>query len=149
MKKKEINRVYYCPTYRVKVHFRTGPAEGIKKFCGGLDEDEFTCGGCYQITKTNGDGSREKEFLVWIEDKTDHHHMVHETAHLVQHVFGYMGVTYDNTNKEAIAYYQEYWVRKFWHVMSKNVKYTSKAKDHKNDKSKGEKSGRGQKTGTK
>ena len=136
MKKKEINQRWKCPVFRVTVHFMTGPVEDIKKFCTGIagDEDEFTCGGVWQLTKTNGDDTIEKEFLVWLEDKTSFYYLVHETAHLVQHIFEFLNITYSQENREAIAYYQEYWTRKIWHIMSKRVEYKSKAKSKVTDK---------------
>ena len=129
-KKKEINQRWKCPVFRVTVHFMTGPVEDIKKFCTGIaeGEDEFTCGGVWQITKTNGDDTIEKEFLVWIEDKTSFYYLVHETAHLVQHIFEFLNITYSQENREAIAYYQEYWTRKIWHIMSKKVECKAKVR---------------------
>ena len=129
MKRKEINQTWKCPIYRVTVHFLTGDSKKAEKFCKGLAlEDGWAAGGVWEIEKKNKDNMIEKEFLVWIEDKTNFFYMVHETAHLVQRIFEFVGVTYSQTNKEAIAYYQEYWVRKFWHVMDKKVECKVKVK---------------------
>lgn len=57
---------------------------------------------------------------VWVENIENYYDMVHEALHLVDHVFATVGIPFDSDNAELIAYYQGYWVRKFWKEMSKH-----------------------------
>ena len=59
--------------------------------------------------------------LVWVEDKEAFYSMVHETVHLVKSIFEITGIPFTSDNDEIIAYYQNYWIRKFWNKMSKHL----------------------------
>ncbi|GAI51578.1 unnamed protein product [marine sediment metagenome] len=47
--------------------------------------------------------------------------MVHETLHLVVRIFEQGGIPFNSENEEIIAYYQNYWIGKFWDKMSKFI----------------------------
>ncbi|MHA1402007.1 MAG: hypothetical protein ACTSQE_16790 [Candidatus Heimdallarchaeaceae archaeon] len=96
-----------------------GDKEIAKKFCDGLDLTSRHNGKCAEIKdKINGISG----FLVWIDKPENYYTIVHECLHLTKIIFMYHGVPFNSENDEFIAYYQNYWVRKFWHKMSKFVK---------------------------
>ena len=85
------------------------------------------------------DTSKAKQFLNWEpaitideainylcdwykEDKIDYDSMIHETVHLVRRIFDKKGIPFNSNNDEMIAYYQNYWIKKFWDKMSKFIK---------------------------
>lgn len=57
-------------------------------------------------------------FLVWIKSLKDFYTMSHETAHLAIRIFEDRKVPINDQTTEAFAYYQEFWNRSFWRMMS-------------------------------
>jgi hypothetical protein len=117
---------FVCPLFRITVYLVTGDKKQLKSFhCYEPDyhdaETHFV-----EVEKFDKDGSTESIkdtwLLVWLNGNFDYNGMVHETVHLVKRIFGIMGIAFNETNDEMIAYYQNYWVRKFWHKMSSNKK---------------------------
>jgi len=109
---------FICPIFRDEVFLFIGDIDKAKKFCKGLEISPNHTGKCSEIqdkeTKVEG-------FLVWIDEPKNYNTMVHECLHLVSYIFKMHNIPFNETNDEIIAYYQNYWVRKFWNKMSKSV----------------------------
>jgi hypothetical protein len=118
---------FVCPIFGIRVYLVIGDKKQLKAFhCYEIDfydaETHFV-----EVEHVNASGLPEEGIksswlLVWINKDDDYHAMVHETVHLVKRIFGIMGIAFDETNDEMIAYYQNYWVRKFWNKMSKSIR---------------------------
>lgn len=85
------------------------PATGFEALNGGVTAFE----------KEMPKGGKWVRYLVWVRRKDDFYCLLHETLHLAKEVFGDRGIPFDNKNDEMIAYYQEYWFKKFWRLMNK------------------------------
>jgi len=116
---------FICPLFKIAVWLVLGDKKQLKTFdcyeeglhdaeCHTLDIERYDKNGelCFQT----------RRLLVWVETKNDWDAMVHETVHLVKRIFEIMGIPFTPENDEIIAYYQNYWVRTFWHKMSKEIK---------------------------
>jgi hypothetical protein len=58
----------------------------------------------------------KREYLLWMEDfdfdEVEHHGMLaHEVVHLVNWVFGYIGVSWGDESEEPFCYLVDYWHR--------------------------------------
>lgn len=117
---------FVCPLFQLRVYLVTGDKKQLKAFhCYEVDcHDAETHS--VEVEHINAGSSEESIngvwLLVWVNDPIDYHAMVHETIHLTKRIFGIMGIAFNETNDEIIAYYQNYWVRQFWHKMSNHVK---------------------------
>lgn len=130
-KKEEIKKVrtrsyFLCPVFGVSVCLNLGNRRPIIAF--GAEHEPFKDSHAETTTLINDDDV-EVGYNVWVKDKTDYHSMVHETLHLVVKIFDKKGIPFNAENHELIAYYQGYWVRKFWHTMSKFIN-DKKESDH-------------------
>lgn len=116
---------FICPIFQIKVYLVIGDKKQLKSFhCYEEDYHDAECHNI-EVEEINSDGSegiKNRHLLVWIKENEDYHGMVHETVHLVKRIFEIMGIPFNDNNDEIIAYYQNYWVRKFWHKMGKFVK---------------------------
>lgn len=107
---------FICPLFRIEIRLYAGDKSKFKILD---DSDNNYSAITSTITKNNDELDY---FLVWVEKPDSYYDMVHETLHLTKRIFELVGVPFDKDNDEIIAYYQNYWVRTFWHKMSKNIK---------------------------
>lgn len=109
---------FKCPLFRIKVLLVTGDKKQLAKYTEDFGDN------CYNAeTHTIYDKKSIIDgFLIWIKDPMDYHGLIHETIHLLKRIFECVGIPLTLENEEMIAYYQNYWARKFWHKMSKNLK---------------------------
>jgi len=118
-KKKHRTRFkFICPIFQDEIFLFIGEKEKAEQFCGGLNLTTNHRGKVVEMF--NSDETRTG-FLVWVDCFKNYHTMVHETLHLTGLIFKFHGVPFTADNEEMIAYYQNYWVRKFWHKMSKFI----------------------------
>jgi len=117
-KKQKTKFKFICPVFRVEVILALGDMKKIKEFSADYSLHEDSIGECLLITSED---DTPRGFVIWIKDKIDYNSMVHETLHLVKRIFQIKGVPFNSDNDEIIAYYQNYWVRKFWNKMSKFI----------------------------
>ena len=120
-KKQQTKFNFRCPLFEIDVNLIIGEREDVERFAHNLNLNEYVAGGCWEIENTIGE-NKARSFLIWICDKENLGHMVHETLHLTKMIFDCYGVLFNSANDEIIAYYQNYWVRKFWNKMCKFVK---------------------------
>jgi len=116
---------FICPLFQIGINLVTGDKKQLKRF--ECYEEAYHDAECHTIDIEKYDKNGEmnlkiRRILIWIEKSDDYNGMVHETIHLVKRVFEIMGVPFTAENDEIIAYYQNYWVRTFWHKMSKDIK---------------------------
>lgn len=108
-----------CPIFGIKVCLNLGEIRPMKVF--GAEyiplKDSIA-----ESTVIKNKDEVEIAYSVWIKNKTDCYSMVHETIHLVKNIFDKKGILFNSENHELIAYYQGYWVRKFWDKMSNFIK---------------------------
>ena len=100
---------FICPIFRIEVWLCMGNKE----------KDEGYSASVGTVTKDSGDIDH---ITVWIEKPDNYNDMVHETIYLTKRIFEIVSIPFTAENDEIIAYYQNYWVRKFWNKMSKFVK---------------------------
>ena len=111
---------FKCPIFGVSVILVTGDKKQLNKVAKlSGDECEYHDAECSTLLD---DDDIVKGFLVWILVPDDYYAMVHETMHLVKRIFKVIGIPFNSDNDEVMAYYQNYWVRKFWNKMSKGLK---------------------------
>ena len=121
-KKQKTKFNFVCPIFKVDVCLNLGEINKEKPpkiFNAEYIPKEDSLAECTIITNDNG---VELAYHVWIKDKTDYHSMVHETVHLVEYILKKKNIPFSSENQELIAYYQNYWVRKFWNKMGKFIK---------------------------
>jgi hypothetical protein len=126
-----ISKRFFEPVYRVHVVFIADCTfnEFRKKLSRyGLespgDEHIDTDGmhAIFQGPDFNGLPSK-RIHVVWVRDACDFACLVHEVTHLTISVFDGKGMTIqDNEITEAVAYYLEHWIEKFWPLMNKKHK---------------------------
>jgi hypothetical protein len=68
------------------------------------------------------DKDKYKYYIIWIENKKDFYTLFHESIHLVRRIMVDRNVPFNETNDEFIAYYETFWFKKLWRIMSKNRK---------------------------
>ncbi len=107
-----------CPLFRVPVYLILGDKKQLESITENHRESCFNA----EHHILYDDKDIVKGFLIWLEIKDDYMGMVHETIHLVKGIFETVGIPFNSENHEIIAYYQNYWTRKFWDKMSKFVK---------------------------
>jgi len=116
---------FICPLFQIGVYLILGDKKQLKSFdCYEEDCHDAECH-TLDIEKYDDKGNlyfKSRKLLVWIQDEDDYYAIVHETVHLVKRIFEIMGIPFNEENDEMIAYYQNYWVRTFWHKMSKFIK---------------------------
>ena len=121
-KKNKKTRFYFvCPIFKVDVCLNLGTIDREKPpviFNAEYIPKEDSIAEC---TAIENDKKTILAFHVWVKDKTDYYSMVHETLHLVEYILSKKGIPFNSENQELIAYYQGYWVRKFWNKMSKFI----------------------------
>ena len=61
------------------------------------------------------------EYYLWVEEKDGFYTLSHEIIHLVAQVLDRVGIPFFEGNEELVAYYHEYWMRKLWHIMGKDL----------------------------
>ena len=97
--------IFICPIFELKVILLLGDNKDFQ------ERDDAAL-----YTKING---RTTEFIVWIKQKDGLYDMIHETLHLTRKMFMFLGIDFNAKNDEMIAYYQNYWIKKFWDKMAK------------------------------
>jgi len=110
---------FICPIFGIEVILILGDTKKIKAFSVDYSLGEDSLGECLLISNEE---DTPQGLVVWIKDKIDYLSMVHETLHLVKRIFKIKNIPFDSDNDEIIAYYQNYWVRKFWNKMGKFIK---------------------------
>jgi len=118
LKKVKTKYKFICPLFRIKVYLILGDKKQLKSITENWEENHYNA----ETHVLYDDKSITKGFLVWLKEKDDYYGMVHETVHLVKRIFEAMQIPFNEDNHEIIAYYQNYWVRKFWDKMCKFVK---------------------------
>ena len=109
---------FICPIFRLEVRLYVGENENPR-----LNDDLLSGGCCSALTHTVVRKNNVLNyFVVWVQKADGYGDMVHETLHLTKRIFDLANVPFNSDNDEIIAYYQNYWVRIFWHKMSKNLK---------------------------
>lgn len=110
---------FMCPIFEIEIILYLGDKKQIKEYSLDYNVMKNSLAECllYSDEDNNPLG-----LVIWIKNKTDYHSMVHETLHLVRRIFEIKGIPFDSDNDEIIAYYQNYWVRKFWNKMGKFIK---------------------------
>jgi len=106
---------FECPLTSIPVTLVIGDKIQIQKMVS--DKIEKNCHDA-EVCTLMDDEDIVKGILVWVEDKDSFYSMIHETVHLVRQIFEITGMPFTSDNDEVIAYYQNYWVRKFWNKMS-------------------------------
>ena len=128
---RDLHYVYRDPVFQVDVHLRTGSRKKVEKFCNNLNINDYNAAGCWTMEIVKKDG-RQSAYLIWLRDKTNYYHLAHEALHLVKMIFKDRGIEFTSDNDEMIAYYQEYWLRRFWGSISRSrkrkVKHAKKSK---------------------
>jgi len=118
VKKKEYLKVrYVCPLFNDDIYLMTGDQDAAENFCKGLELTDKHRGKTAEIADKGS--LLPGGFLVWVDSRQNYYTMVHETLHLARIIMEYHGVPFNAENDEFIATYQTYWVKKFWHTMSK------------------------------
>lgn len=95
---------YLWDKHRIK-HDLNG-MDGIYLYAEGTDKNGNSLGG---------------EHFIWINGKDNYYTLTHECLHLVKGVCEALSIPFDKDNDELVAYYQEYWVRRLWRVVSKTL----------------------------
>ena len=117
-KKQKTKFKFICPIFRIEVILILGDKKQLVNIVGNYEPKEHHNAEC--ILKK--DGNLVTGIFVWVEERDDYFSIVHETIHLARIVFQVMNIPFNSDNEEIIAYYQNYWVRKFWNKMSKFIK---------------------------
>jgi hypothetical protein len=120
---------FKCPLFRVKVLLVIGDKKQLEKIVEDFGEN-YHDAECHTIYDNK---CKIKGFLLWIEDPNDYHALVHESMHLLKRIFECINIPFTTDNDEIMAYYQCYWVRKFWNKMSLQIEKEKKLKEVKND----------------
>jgi len=102
---------FICPIFRIEIRLYVGKKPPHIENC------YSAC--CDTVVK---DDDSLDHILVWVEKPDNYNDMVHETLHLTARIFELVNIPFTSENDEIIAYYQNYWVRKFWHKMSNFIK---------------------------
>jgi len=118
-KKQQTRFKFLCPLFGVEVILHLGDKKQIKEHSLDLEINKSHLAECILYSDED---DNPIDLTIWVKDKTDFYSMVHETLHLVKQIFGMKNIPFNSDNDELIAYYQGYWVRKFWNKMSKFIK---------------------------
>jgi len=117
-KRQQTKFKFICPIFRQEIMLILGDVKQLKNV-----PDLVNYEGLIAFCHTVLDKEETVDyFLVWVAEPTDYNSMVHETVHLVKRIFQAVNVPFNSDNDEIIAYYQNYWVRKFWNKMSEFIK---------------------------
>ena len=111
---------FTCPIFDDEIYLIVGNSSEAKKFVKGFEVTDKHNGKCVEIEDVKSETACG--FLVWVNRSDNYYTMVHECLHLVNMIFKFHGIPFTSDNDEIIAYYQNYWVRKFWNKMSKEIK---------------------------
>jgi len=110
---------FICPIFRVEVILYLGDKKQLKVYSLDYSINKDSLAECLLYSDKD---DTPLGLVVWVKDEVDYYSMVHETLHLVKRIFELKNIPFDSENDEMIAYYQGYWVRKFWNKMSKFIK---------------------------
>lgn len=120
-----IRHVLYEPMLFANVIFLIGRYQELdeeyKSDCAGLQ------GAVFLEDKTIKAG-KVRDYVVWIEKPNAFYTLMHETIHLVKHIFRDRGIPFNEWNDEIIAYYHAYFFRKMWHFCGKYLTLDGKIK---------------------
>jgi len=122
---------FSCPLFQIRVYLVVGDKKQLEAFH--VYDENYHDAECHsiEVEEIESDGStglKSRHLLVWVKEHDDYYGMVHETVHLVKRIFEIMGIPFNEENDEIIAYYQNYWVRKFWRVMANLIEYKKEVK---------------------
>jgi len=110
----------YDPVFIADVILITGDWNDIKMHGQMLNPDGALLSGSVSVIETkNKLGQIQREYLIHIEDPKDFYTLLHETVHLVKTIFTDRGIPFTVENDEMIAYYQSFWFKKLWRILSK------------------------------
>lgn len=126
-KKKKTEKIKYhfnCPIFNDDIYLFIGSKEKANAFCRDLNITDKHLGKTAEIADTNS--LLPEGFLVWVKEPEMYYTIVHECLHLTRLIFAYHGVPFNETNDEVMAYYQEFWVEKFWHIMGNLIECKKK-----------------------
>ena len=118
---------FYCPLTQIGVHFLIGSQKDAQKFAKGLELGDYAAGCTVKIEKKEKKETT-RSFLIWVDGNDMLCDIPHESLHLTKMIFDMYGFPFDSENDEIIAYYQGYWIRKFWNIVNKKVQYKLKVK---------------------
>ena len=109
---------FICPIFRVEVILYLGDKKQLKVYSLDYSINKDSLAECLLYSDKD---DTPLGLVVWVKDEVDYYSMVHETLHLVKRIFELKNIPFDSENDEMIAYYQGYWVRKFWNKMGKFI----------------------------
>jgi hypothetical protein len=114
----------YDPVFRATVDFLFDCTadevnEWYKKHKIGDKTEKQDKNGFSMEIENSWHGQTITEFLIVVYNVDDFYTLSHELIHLVRNVFAQRKLNFDSDNDEAIAYYHEYWLRRFWRLMDK------------------------------
>ena len=130
-----------CPLFNDDIYLLVGSKEKANAFCKDLNLTDKHLGKTAEIADTNS--MLPEGFLIWVKEPGMYHTMVHECIHLVNKIFQYHGIPFNSENDEIIAYYQNYWVKKFWHIMGNLIECKTEGKTNGSNKRANSKDKRG------
>ena len=121
MKKKKQRTLwrFTCPIFCDDIYLLIGDKDKANAFCNELDLTDKHLGKCAEMV--DAESEIPSGFMIWVRSAELYYTLVHECLHLTNKIFGNHGVPFNETNDEIIAYYQNYWIRKFWYSMSKEI----------------------------
>lgn len=90
-------------------------------FYVGKSPEDKALAACVYDRECTGVNAGIKEYVIELKDPSNFYGIVHEVVHLVQHIFTDRDILFNEANHEVMAYYQEWWVRKLWHLASRNL----------------------------
>lgn len=70
-----------------------------------------------------------RDYIVWIEKPNAFYTLMHETIHLVKHIFVDRQIPFNEFNDEILAYYHAYFFKKMWHICGKHLDKDGKIKN--------------------
>lgn len=95
---------------------------GAMNFLHGCD------GVTFDVSDRKSNGDVYISFAIWVEKPEDYSVVAHECLHLAGKILDTRGVPVSKKNDEVLAYYQGYWIEKFWKFLSR---YAEKEKNTK------------------
>lgn len=120
-----IKHTLYEPMLFANVIFQIGGYqeldEELKSDCSGLE-------GAVILVDKQIKAGKVRDYIVWIEKPNAFYTLMHESIHLVKHIFRDRGIPFTDWNDEIIAYYHAHFFKKMWHICSKYLDKDGKLK---------------------
>ncbi len=121
---KVIVKHLYDDLYKAEVVLCVGPWKEVRKKLRSYTLDELdtfneTCEGSLSTADyKDKQGRKFRDYIIWVENKKGFYALLHETLHLVRHIFDDRGVPFRSENDESIAYYHMWWFKKLWRTLN-------------------------------